>query len=348
MTPVLLPVLDRTLHQQLPHPLSRLYRKTCNSETAKDLHDNACHFGLCLLKTLAALAMALWRDQRLGLAKEDEELLAKLRRPSDGLWLQFLTRALARLRQQSLPVGSLGVRLAECVYDKREVDRSGLAASLGHLLSFLEDKPVVRSQASVYEFLDTLVRYRNATIGHGAVQTEEINQANGAAVLKGAEAMARAAPLWDDWELKYAGQVNLDATVVVCRYINLMGPDWLRKPPVSYPRGYPAPLPWHVVLMPKSPGARHLDLHPLLLFHKDSVAFFNGFKGRAPAYLDYSSADLFRMENLAEDYADWETSLVRSRTGHAGLRRFTGPKSKRRQAVSNFCLPTTVSGRSAF
>src|ERR1700684_3265511 len=106
-----LPVLDRALHQQLPNPLSKLYWKTCNSDTAKELHDNACHLGLCLLHVIAVQALAVWRETRASFGREEEDVLSKLRRPSEGTWLNLLTRTLVRLREQNLSADSFGSRL---------------------------------------------------------------------------------------------------------------------------------------------------------------------------------------------------------------------------------------------
>ncbi len=41
---------NRALHQALPTPLAHAYRKAYNSQTPKELHDNACLFGLCVLR----------------------------------------------------------------------------------------------------------------------------------------------------------------------------------------------------------------------------------------------------------------------------------------------------------
>jgi serine/threonine protein kinase len=300
---------DRALYQKLPNPLSLLYRKTFNSSTVKDFHDNALHLGLCLLRILAMTALALWREQRLSIGKEEEELLVKTRRPSEGIWHQWLTRSLVRFRKQQGPAGGLAGQLEEYVHARRGSGQSELPAGVGQLLSYLEKKPVVRQHATVHDFLEALIRYRNETLGHGAVLDEETNQANGQAILRGVEEMARALPLWDEWDLKSVSQVTLEATAVVCRFINLMGPDWLREPPVSFPRGFPAPLPSHVVLVPRKPGEQHLDLHPLLVFHKDCALFFNGFKGRSPSFLDYYSGQPQRLDPLGQDYDEWENSL---------------------------------------
>src|SRR5205814_571220 len=151
---------DRALYQKLPNPLSLLYRKTFNSSTVKNLHGNALHLGLCLLRMLAITSLALWREQRLGLGKEEEELLAKTRRPSEGTWHQWLTRSLARFRKQ-LRDSELAAQLDEYVQTRRAGGPSELSSGLSQLLSYLEKKPVLRPQASVNDFLETLIRYRN-------------------------------------------------------------------------------------------------------------------------------------------------------------------------------------------
>src|SRR5438105_8690549 len=90
---------NRGLHQSLPTPLAHAYRKAYNSPTPKELHDNACLFGLCVLRFAAAIGMALMRRLRVALNREEEELLDKLDRPSEGDWHRWLGRAAVRLRE---------------------------------------------------------------------------------------------------------------------------------------------------------------------------------------------------------------------------------------------------------
>ena len=157
---------------------------------------------------------------------EEEDVLSKLRRPSEGTWLNLLTRTLVRLREQNL--GGL-VRITPDRLRPGQAfgQRERLGRQSRPSLSYLEKKTVVRTQASVQEFLEVLVRYRNETIGHGAVLSEDLNEANGVAILKGVEEIFRSVPFWAQSELKYVSQVNLDTNSVVCRYISLTGPDWL-------------------------------------------------------------------------------------------------------------------------
>jgi serine/threonine protein kinase len=306
---------DRALHQALPHPLAHAYRKAYNSSSPKDLHDNACLFGLCLLRFLAAAGLAMLRDLQVVLEREEAELLAKLDRPAEGDWHRALLRSVERCRERKPAANSPAELLEVYLHGKREASRSALPESLGQLLSHVEKKPVVRKVATADDFLLTLIRYRNDTMGHGAVLPEEINQANGEAVLRAITELAREQPLGADWDLKYVARSMLTPTAVECQLIHLMGPDWLRDAPISYPRGYPAPAAGHVVLLPRHAGLLHLDLHPLVVFHADRVHFFNGLRGKAPGYLDYETAQKVSIANLATDYAEWKQFFGSAATG---------------------------------
>lgn len=300
---------DRNLHQALPNPLAHAYRKAFNSPTPKELHDNACLFGLCLLRFLAAVGLALLREFQIVLTREEAELLSKTDRPAEGDWHRWLGRTIQRIRERQQPAGSLGARLDAYLSGKRETKHSDLPAAFSQLLSHLEKKGIVRKEANAFDFLLALIRYRNDTLGHGAVLPEEINQSNGTAILRAVAELAGSLPTADGWELKYVARSSLGSTSVECQLIHLMGPDWLREAPLSYPRGYPAPLPAHVILQPRQSGDRHLDLHPLLAFHNDRVLFFNGLRGKAPGYLEYDSAQKVSLDGLTQDYEDWKKYL---------------------------------------
>lgn len=297
---------NRDLHQAFPNPLAHAYRKAYNSASPKELHDNACLFGLCLLRFLSALGLALLRDLRVTLNREEADLLEKLDRPSEGDWHRWLERSTLRWRESQAPPDSLGGLLDAYLYDRRDAARSDLPGALGQLLSHVDRKTVVRRDANAHDFLLTLIRYRNDTMGHGAVLPEEINQANGEAILRAATELAATLPLGDAWELKQVAKSSLGPTSVDCQLIHLMGPDWLRGAPVSYPRGYPAPLAGHVVLLSHRDGDRHLDLHPLLVFQNERVLFFNGMRGKSPTYLEYDTAQKVSLEALAQDYREWK------------------------------------------
>src|ERR1700681_3612916 len=92
-------VFDRALHYMLTTPLAPAHRKAYNSPTPKELHDNACLFGLCVLRFAAAIGMALMRRLRVAVNREEQELLDKLDRPSEGDWHRWLGRAAVRLRE---------------------------------------------------------------------------------------------------------------------------------------------------------------------------------------------------------------------------------------------------------
>lgn len=297
---------NRELHQALPTPLAHAYRKAYNSQTPKELHDNACLFGLCVLRFAAALGMALMRELRVALTREESELLDKLDRPAEGDWHRWLCRAVERLRESSSGLDSLGAGLEAYVTRKRDAAHSELPAALGQLLSHLENKAVVRKDATPQDFLLTLIRYRNDTIGHGAVLREELNQTHGEAILRAATELAATLPLGEQWELAYIAKSSLGSTAVECQIVHLTGPDWLRGAPMSFPRGFPAPLPGHVVVLAKPDGSRHVDLHPLLVFHHERVLFFNSLRGRNPGYLEYDSAQKTTVESAAPDYSDWK------------------------------------------
>ncbi len=297
---------NRGLHQALPTPLAHAYRKAYNSQTPKELHDNACLFGLSVLRFAAVLGMALMRELRVALTREESELLDKLDRPAEGDWHRWLCRAVERLRGASSGADSLGAGLEAYVTRKRDAAHSELPAALGQLLSHLENKAVVRKDATPQDFLLTLIRYRNDTIGHGAVLREELNQIHGEAILRAATELAATLPLGEQWELAYIAKSSLGPTAVECQIVHLTGPDWLRGAPVSFPRGFPAPLPGHVVVLSKPDGSRHVDLHPLLVFHQERVLFFNSLRGRNPGYLEYDSAQKTTVESAAQDYADWK------------------------------------------
>ena len=298
---------NRGLHQALPTPLAHAYRKAYNSQTPKELHDNACLFGLSVLRFAAVLGMALMRELRVALTREESDLLDKLDRPAEGDWHRWLCRAVERLRGASSSADSLGAGLEAYVTRKRDAAHSELPAALGQLLSHLENKAVVRKDATPQDFLLTLIRYRNDTIGHGAVLREELNQIHGEAILRAATELAATLPLGEQWELAYIAKSSLGPTAVECQIVHLTGPDWLRGAPVSFPRGFPAPLPGHVVVLSKPDGSRHVDLHPLLVFHQERVLFFNSLRGRNPGYLEYDSAQKTTVESAAQDYADWKS-----------------------------------------
>src|SRR5271166_4207509 len=109
---------NRGLHQALPTPLAHAYRKAYNSQTPKELHDNACLFGLCVLRFAAALGMAMMRELRVALTREESELLDKLDRPAEGDWHRWLCRAVERLRGASSRADSLGAGLEAFVTRK--------------------------------------------------------------------------------------------------------------------------------------------------------------------------------------------------------------------------------------
>jgi serine/threonine protein kinase len=164
----------------------------------------------------------------------------------------------------------------------------------------------VRKDANPQDFLLALIRYRNDTIGHGAVLREELNQAHGESILRAATELAATLPLAEHWELAYIAKSSLGPTAVECQIVHLTGPDWLRGAPVSFPRGFPAPLAGHVVVLSKPDGSRHVDLHPLLVFHNERVLFFNSLRGKNPGYLEYDSAQKTTIDAAAQDYSDWK------------------------------------------
>ncbi|HEV2970464.1 MAG TPA: serine/threonine-protein kinase [Pirellulales bacterium] len=297
---------NRTLHQALPTPLAHAYRKAYNSQTPKELHDNACLFGLCLLRFLSVLGLALVRQLRVALSKEEIELLDKLDRPAEGDWHRWLVRAAHRVRESHAAPDSLGAALDAYLHRKRDSAQSELPSTLGQLLSHLENKVVVRKDANSIDFLLVLIRYRNDTLGHGAVLREELNQLHGDAILRAATELASTLPLGDRWELAYVAKSSLGSTAVECQMVHLTGPDWLRGMPLSFPRGYPAPLQGHVIVMAKPGGAEHVDLHPLLVFHNERVLFFNSLRGRSPGYLEYDTAQKTTVEAAAADYAEFK------------------------------------------
>ncbi len=297
---------DRALHQSLPTPLAHAYRKAYNSPAAKELHDNACLFGLCVMRFAAVMGMSLMRQLRPALNREERELLDKLDRPSDGDWHRWLGRAGIRLRESQPPPDSLEAALESYLYRKRPAAQSELPAALGQLLSHVENRSVVRKDATAYDFWLALVRYRNDTIGHGAVLQEELNQINGEAILRAATELAATLPLGDRWELDFVAKSSLGPTAVDCQLVHFTGPDWLRGTPLSFPRGFPAPLPGHMVLLAKPDGARHIDLHPLLVFDHERALFFNSLRGRSPSYLEYDSAHKKSIEGYAADYVEWK------------------------------------------
>jgi serine/threonine protein kinase len=296
---------NRALHQSLPTPLAHAYRKAYNSPTPKELHDNALQFGLCVLRFAAAAGMALMRQLRLPLNREEIELLDKLDRPSEGDFHRWLGRAMVRMRESQPAPDSLDAALDAYLNRKRNSTQSELPAAFGQLVSQLDNKVVVRKDANAYDFLLVLVRYRNY-IAHGAGLREELNQVHGEAILRGATELAATLPLADGWELAYTAKSSLGPTAVDCQMVHLTGPDWLRGAPLSFPRGFPAPLAGHVVLLAKPDGARHVDLHPLVIFHHERVLFFSSLRGKSPEYLDYDTAEKTTVQDFGAEYSEWK------------------------------------------
>ena len=331
---------NRALHQALPTPLAHAYRKAYNSQTPKELHDNACLFELCVLRFAAVLGMAVMRELRVALTREESELLDKLDRPAEGDWHRWLCRAVERLRGSSSAPDSLGAGLESYFTRKCDAAHSELPAALGQLLSHLENKAVVRKDANPQEFLLALIRYRNDTIGHGAVLREELNQIHGETILRAASELAATLPLAEHWELAYIAKSSLGPTAVECQIVHLTGPDWLRGVPVSFPRGFPAPLPGHVVVLSKPDGSRHVDLHPLLVFHHERVLFFNSLRGKNPGYLEYDSAQKTTVESAAQDYSEWKS--------HFGITTDGGSSEVSGEQAATFAQPLPQGQRFRF
>ena len=301
-------VFDQTLHLGLPTPLAGAYRKAFNSQSPKELHDNACLFGLSLLRFSAFLGLALFRELQPSLNAEEKVLLEKLDRPSEGDWLAWANRAVKRIREAKQRAGELAGAFDAFWQLRLDAARSEVPTTVETLLTHLEKKTVVRRHAEPPEFFLALVRYRNDTIGHGAGLSDEKNQAHGEAILRAASQLAGEMPLPTVWEMKYLAGTTLGPTSVQCQIIGLTGPQWLREPAVSYPRGYPAPLSEHVVLLAKE-TREHLDLHPMIVFHNERALVFNGLRGKSPTYLDYESGQKLAIDNLAADYQVWKASF---------------------------------------
>ena len=298
--------LDDQLPQRLPLPLAQLYRRAHNTKTAKDRHLTAFHLWEASLKLLASAAVIDYAD--LGVADPDlADCLRNLARPSLGHWWEFARRLVPLLADRGL-AGYPGVKELLLGRDRNDLPRAaGLDAAL---IDALDGKRTGRATVRLAELFDRLVRYRNATIGHGApgqLREDQAGRMADALLAAAAEVFARLDVLAGR-RLVYVEEVRPARGAWQVRWFDLTGESPRRLDPADLPRDTGEPVLDERALYlsdPAAPPASGLRmLHPLLLFDPDpaEVLFLNTRRGKARVeYLCYTTGHLSDREEVGAE-----------------------------------------------
>ncbi len=288
-----------------PYPLAMTYHNADNAREVQGAHDQRVKLFEVILKYLASIAIAQYvRD-----GAEDEQVnntLRGLARPSLGQWNGFLRQILSYYDRLG-KVDKLFIPEMYPAYFEKSKDRPALAEAYNAIRNFLEERTDSSTTSlSIRQFFDTMITYRNKTVGHGSLTRYHCEQINDV-LLSALVELLTALPFLKEHRLVYIEDVRVRRGSYTHEMISFMG----STPPSRVKSAYIAERPdeyrveEQLYLCGRDNDIPTLSLHPLMIAWQGDVLFLNeSEREKDIEYLSYQTGQIKKPDRLVEDFKE--------------------------------------------
>ena len=290
-------VIADAILRDYPYPIAKCYERLIRTRDIMERHDQVRYLFEVTIKYCASIAIAEFLNSAVSDPTTDQALRC-LTRPSLGHWVNLIRQCMRSAPQKSST-------LAEALLAKRR-GFEGMANSFKVLRSILNpEKPKAPEAISVLQFSETMVAYRNRSVGHGAPkrsQTEEM-----APVLeRGVLEMLQALNVLTKLPLVYLASITVERARFKHGLIKLMGTAPIALPPYITEKenaliGHDGTL----FLLTSTDGALKLSLHPLMIYVGDEIFFHQSTDlTKNVEYLCYHTGANHHADHVFQDFKD--------------------------------------------
>ncbi len=296
---------------QYPFPIALTYHNADNAREAVGAHDQRIKLLEVTLKYLASICIAQFLRDEL----EDprvKQSLSGLFRPSLGQWNGFLREILNAYKRVNRANDMLVAELYDA-YNKKQANRPAMALALNELVNYLDGRTdSAVSSLSLRQFFDTMINYRNKTVGHGAINRYHCEKINDP-LFNALEEMLDQLDFLQEYKLVYVEDVRVRRGNYTHEMISYMGstpPSRLKEAFVTANQDEYR-VEEQLYLCRRGTFVPMLSLHPLVIAWQNDVLFLNeSERDRDIEYLSYQSGQIKKPDRLLEDFKEIVGSVI--------------------------------------
>jgi hypothetical protein len=256
--------IEKSILNEYPYPIAKCYEKVVSARGLFERWEKLRFLLEATLKYLSCLSISSYLKS----SREDAQINTALKyliRPTMGHWFNIFSLTLKYHQSKS---NSL---FPKEIYDKIR-DRSDLISGLNAIKEYLEPgKKASAETTTLIQFLEAMVTYRNRTAGHGAPQSDHLEEI--APVLEKAIVdLLLYLQFIKRMPLLYLSEIRVERTSFIHILFRLMGTTKvLLKDFITTKDASLIGFDKHLFIGGMDSEAPSLSLHPLLIFSKDEV-----------------------------------------------------------------------------
>lgn len=290
--------IERSILNEFPYPIAKCYEKVVSAHGLFERWEKLRYLFEVTLKYLSCLSISSYLKTN----REDAQINTALKyliRPTLGHWFNLFSLTLKYHHSKDNDI------FPKDICEKIR-DREDLISGVNAIKNFLEPgKRAAAETTTLVQSLETMVAYRNRTAGHGAPQTDHLEEF--VPLLERATVdlllhlqFIRRIPLL------YLSEIKVERTSFIHVLFRLMGTTKvLLKDFTTNKDSSLIGFDKHIFMGNVDSEVPSLSLHPLLILSKDEVYLLQSSDLRHNVeYICHHTGDVFSADRVYEDFKD--------------------------------------------